>query len=141
MVTRTPETVLCKWIWYCYTFMKSWFVRSLFWVRSIAEFLLFFFRIRSKISELTTEINKLQKEIEMYNQENSVYLSYEKRWVILQLKHIRSLLGMYTSEYQFSIQYYEHDLLNMCAPSIQFLILICFMYLWMHLFLFIGQRH
>ncbi|XP_025062746.1 intraflagellar transport protein 74 homolog isoform X2 [Alligator sinensis] len=35
--------------------------------------------LRSKISELTTEINKLQKEIEMYNQENSVYLSYEKR--------------------------------------------------------------
>ncbi|XP_045696471.1 intraflagellar transport protein 74 homolog isoform X2 [Phyllostomus hastatus] len=32
-----------------------------------------------KINELTTEINKLQKEIEMYNQENSVYLSYEKR--------------------------------------------------------------
>uniref|UniRef100_A0A8C8RTU1 Intraflagellar transport 74 n=1 Tax=Pelusios castaneus TaxID=367368 RepID=A0A8C8RTU1_9SAUR len=35
--------------------------------------------LRSKINELTTEINKLQKEIEMYNQENSVYLSYEKR--------------------------------------------------------------
>ncbi|XP_037758015.1 intraflagellar transport protein 74 homolog isoform X6 [Chelonia mydas] len=35
--------------------------------------------LRSKISELATEINKLQKEIEMYNQENSVYLSYEKR--------------------------------------------------------------
>ncbi|XP_036033558.1 intraflagellar transport protein 74 homolog [Onychomys torridus] len=35
--------------------------------------------LRSKISELTTEISKLQKEIEMYNQENSVYLSYEKR--------------------------------------------------------------
>uniref|UniRef100_A0A8C4WGN0 Intraflagellar transport 74 n=1 Tax=Gopherus evgoodei TaxID=1825980 RepID=A0A8C4WGN0_9SAUR len=35
--------------------------------------------LRSKISELTTELNKLQKEIEMYNQENSVYLSYEKR--------------------------------------------------------------
>ncbi|XP_033028837.1 intraflagellar transport protein 74 homolog isoform X2 [Lacerta agilis] len=35
--------------------------------------------LRSKINELTTEINKLQKEIDMYNQENSVYLSYEKR--------------------------------------------------------------
>uniref|UniRef100_A0A803SV32 Intraflagellar transport 74 n=1 Tax=Anolis carolinensis TaxID=28377 RepID=A0A803SV32_ANOCA len=35
--------------------------------------------LRSKISELTTEINKLQKERDMYNQENSVYLSYEKR--------------------------------------------------------------
>ncbi|XP_034953364.1 intraflagellar transport protein 74 homolog [Zootoca vivipara] len=35
--------------------------------------------LRSKINELTTEMNKLQKEIDMYNQENSVYLSYEKR--------------------------------------------------------------
>nr|XP_028568011.1 intraflagellar transport protein 74 homolog isoform X2 [Podarcis muralis] len=35
--------------------------------------------LRSKINELTAEINKLQKEIDMYNQENSVYLSYEKR--------------------------------------------------------------
>ncbi|XP_026569238.1 intraflagellar transport protein 74 homolog isoform X1 [Pseudonaja textilis] len=35
--------------------------------------------LRGKINELTTEINKLQKEIDMYNQENSVYLSYEKR--------------------------------------------------------------
>uniref|UniRef100_A0A8C5RTH4 Intraflagellar transport 74 n=1 Tax=Laticauda laticaudata TaxID=8630 RepID=A0A8C5RTH4_LATLA len=38
-----------------------------------------FFSSRGKINELTTEINKLQKEIDMYNQENSVYLSYEKR--------------------------------------------------------------
>ena len=35
--------------------------------------------LQSKINELTIEVNKLQKEIEMYNQENSVYLSYEKR--------------------------------------------------------------
>lgn len=35
--------------------------------------------LRSKINELTAEITKLQKEIDMYNQENSVYLSYEKR--------------------------------------------------------------
>ncbi|XP_029462265.1 intraflagellar transport protein 74 homolog [Rhinatrema bivittatum] len=35
--------------------------------------------LRSKVSELTTEMNKLRKEIDMYNQENSVYLSYEKR--------------------------------------------------------------
>lgn len=34
---------------------------------------------RSKITELTTETSKLHKEIENYNQENSVYLSYEKR--------------------------------------------------------------
>uniref|UniRef100_A0A1A7WSS1 Intraflagellar transport 74 homolog n=1 Tax=Iconisemion striatum TaxID=60296 RepID=A0A1A7WSS1_9TELE len=35
--------------------------------------------LRAKINELTTETSKLHKEIENYNQENSVYLSYEKR--------------------------------------------------------------
>lgn len=35
--------------------------------------------LRSKINELSTESSKLQKEIDTFNQENSVYLSYEKR--------------------------------------------------------------
>ncbi|NXJ26024.1 IFT74 protein, partial [Dicrurus megarhynchus] len=35
--------------------------------------------LRNKTNELTTEINKLQEEVEMYKQEKSVYLSYEKR--------------------------------------------------------------
>ncbi|NXG50893.1 IFT74 protein, partial [Psilopogon haemacephalus] len=35
--------------------------------------------LRSKTNELTTEINKLQEEAEMYKQEKSIYLSYEKR--------------------------------------------------------------
>ncbi|XP_063768200.1 intraflagellar transport protein 74 homolog [Eleginops maclovinus] len=35
--------------------------------------------LRSKINELTTETSKLHKEIDNYNQENSVYLSYEKK--------------------------------------------------------------
>uniref|UniRef100_A0A3Q1FJW7 Intraflagellar transport 74 n=1 Tax=Acanthochromis polyacanthus TaxID=80966 RepID=A0A3Q1FJW7_9TELE len=35
--------------------------------------------LRSKINELTTETSKLHKEIDNYHQENSVYLSYEKR--------------------------------------------------------------
>ncbi|NXO97081.1 IFT74 protein, partial [Certhia brachydactyla] len=35
--------------------------------------------LRSKTNELTAEINKLQEELEMYKQEKSVYLSYEKR--------------------------------------------------------------
>ncbi|XP_072260421.1 intraflagellar transport protein 74 homolog [Pyxicephalus adspersus] len=35
--------------------------------------------LRSKVTELTTEMTKLKKEIDTYNQENSVYLSYEKR--------------------------------------------------------------
>ncbi|XP_071751442.1 intraflagellar transport protein 74 homolog [Centroberyx gerrardi] len=35
--------------------------------------------LRSKINELTAETSKLHKEIDNFNQENSVYLSYEKR--------------------------------------------------------------
>ncbi|XP_042730139.1 intraflagellar transport protein 74 homolog [Lagopus leucura] len=35
--------------------------------------------LRSKTSELTLEINKLQEEIKMYKQEKSAYLSYERR--------------------------------------------------------------
>ncbi|XP_039983555.1 intraflagellar transport protein 74 homolog isoform X2 [Xiphias gladius] len=35
--------------------------------------------LRSKLNELTTETSKLHKEIDNYNQENSVYLSYERR--------------------------------------------------------------
>lgn len=43
---------------------------------------LLFSPFRSKINELTTETSKLHKEIENYNQENSVYVSYEKRSVM-----------------------------------------------------------
>ena len=35
---------------------------------------------RAKVSELTTEITRMQKEIEKYSQENETYLSYEKRY-------------------------------------------------------------
>ncbi|XP_046870948.1 intraflagellar transport protein 74 homolog isoform X2 [Hypomesus transpacificus] len=35
--------------------------------------------LRSKINELTSETSKLKKDIDTYGQENSVYLSYEKR--------------------------------------------------------------
>nr|XP_019591830.1 PREDICTED: intraflagellar transport protein 74 homolog isoform X3 [Rhinolophus sinicus]XP_019591831.1 PREDICTED: intraflagellar transport protein 74 homolog isoform X3 [Rhinolophus sinicus] len=53
--------------------------------------------LRSKISELTSEINKLQKEIEMYNQENSVYLSYEKRaeTLAVEIKEFQGQLADY----------------------------------------------
>ncbi|XP_045436239.1 intraflagellar transport protein 74 homolog isoform X1 [Pipistrellus kuhlii] len=53
--------------------------------------------LRSKINELTTEINKLQKEIEMYNQENSVYLSYEKRaeTLAVEIKEFQGQLADY----------------------------------------------
>ncbi|KAM8962173.1 intraflagellar transport protein 74 homolog [Pelodytes ibericus] len=42
--------------------------------------------LRSKVSELTTEMSKLKKEIDTYNQENSTYLSYEKRAEALALE-------------------------------------------------------
>ncbi|XP_051875190.1 intraflagellar transport protein 74 homolog isoform X1 [Pristis pectinata] len=47
---------------------------------------------RAKISELTTEVSKLQKEIDTFNQENSVYLSYEKRAEALAIE-IKDLQG------------------------------------------------
>lgn len=34
------------------------------------------------MQELTSENQKLSKEIELYNQENSAYLTYEKKWVL-----------------------------------------------------------
>uniref|UniRef100_H3AX78 Intraflagellar transport 74 n=1 Tax=Latimeria chalumnae TaxID=7897 RepID=H3AX78_LATCH len=53
--------------------------------------------LRSRITELTTEINKLQKEIDTYNQENSVYLSYEKRAEALavEIKELQGQLADY----------------------------------------------
>uniref|UniRef100_A0A2I3GQ07 Intraflagellar transport 74 n=1 Tax=Nomascus leucogenys TaxID=61853 RepID=A0A2I3GQ07_NOMLE len=53
--------------------------------------------LRSKISELTPEVNKLQKGIEMYNQENSVYLSYEKRaeTLAVEIKELQGQLADY----------------------------------------------
>ncbi|XP_077591704.1 intraflagellar transport protein 74 homolog [Stigmatopora nigra] len=48
--------------------------------------------LRSKINELTTEISKLHKEIDTFNQESSVYLSYEKRAESLAAE-IRDLQG------------------------------------------------
>lgn len=53
--------------------------------------------LRSKINEFTAEINKLQKEKEMYNQENSVYLSYEKRAesLAIEIKELQGQLADY----------------------------------------------
>ncbi|NWR58094.1 IFT74 protein, partial [Bucorvus abyssinicus] len=53
--------------------------------------------LRSKTNELTTEINKLQEEVEMYKQEKSVYLSYEKRAEALagEIKEFQGQLGDY----------------------------------------------
>ncbi|KAE8632836.1 hypothetical protein XENTR_v10001690 [Xenopus tropicalis] len=53
--------------------------------------------LRSKVSELTTEMTKLKKEIDTYNQENSVYLSYEKRAeaLALEIKELQGQLADY----------------------------------------------
>ncbi|XP_069780792.1 intraflagellar transport protein 74 homolog [Narcine bancroftii] len=53
--------------------------------------------LRAKISELTTEVSKLQKEIDTFNQENSVYLSYEKRAeaLAIEIKELQGQLADY----------------------------------------------
>lgn len=53
--------------------------------------------LRSKINELTTETSKMLKEIDNYNQENSVYLSYEKRaeGLALEIKDLQGQLADY----------------------------------------------
>uniref|UniRef100_UPI0037E93271 intraflagellar transport protein 74 homolog n=1 Tax=Semicossyphus pulcher TaxID=241346 RepID=UPI0037E93271 len=53
--------------------------------------------LRSKINELTTETSKLHKEIDNYNQENSVYLSYEKRaeGLAIEIKDMQGQLADY----------------------------------------------
>ncbi|XP_014739576.1 PREDICTED: intraflagellar transport protein 74 homolog isoform X2 [Sturnus vulgaris] len=53
--------------------------------------------LRNKTSDLKTEINKLQEEVEMYKQEKSVYLSYEKRAEALagELKDLQGQLADY----------------------------------------------
>ncbi|NXL52393.1 IFT74 protein, partial [Podilymbus podiceps] len=56
--------------------------------------------LRSKTNELTTEINKLQEEVEMYKQEKSIYLSYEKRAEALagEIKEFQGQLADYNME-------------------------------------------
>uniref|UniRef100_A0A8C6T0I9 Intraflagellar transport 74 n=1 Tax=Neogobius melanostomus TaxID=47308 RepID=A0A8C6T0I9_9GOBI len=53
--------------------------------------------LRSKINELTTETSKLHKEIDNFNQENSVYLSYEKKaeGLAAELKDLQGQLADY----------------------------------------------
>uniref|UniRef100_G3N7I2 Intraflagellar transport 74 homolog n=1 Tax=Gasterosteus aculeatus aculeatus TaxID=481459 RepID=G3N7I2_GASAC len=53
--------------------------------------------LRSKINELTTETSKLLKEIDNFNQENSVYLSYERRaeGLALEIKDLQGQLADY----------------------------------------------
>uniref|UniRef100_A0A8D0FJZ0 Intraflagellar transport 74 n=1 Tax=Strix occidentalis caurina TaxID=311401 RepID=A0A8D0FJZ0_STROC len=63
------------------------------------SFLFIFFR--SKTNELTTEINKLQEEVEMYKQEKAVYLSYEKRAEALagEIKEFQGQLADYNMDH------------------------------------------
>uniref|UniRef100_A0A8V5H616 Uncharacterized protein n=1 Tax=Melopsittacus undulatus TaxID=13146 RepID=A0A8V5H616_MELUD len=66
--------------------------------------------LRSKTSELTTEINKLQEEVEMYKQEKSVYLSYEKRAESLagEIKEFQGQLA----DYNMVFQPYSEDIIK-----------------------------
>ncbi|KAG8595472.1 hypothetical protein GDO81_001527 [Engystomops pustulosus] len=61
--------------------------------------------LRGKINELTTEISKLNKEIDTYNQENSVYLSYEKRAEVLahEIKEQQGQLADYNMYLNFVV--------------------------------------
>ena len=36
---------------------------------------------RAKITDLATEISRMQKEVDQFNQENATFLTYEKRYV------------------------------------------------------------
>ena len=49
---------------------------SYWWSTTIDFFLV---QCRAKISELSTEIAKMQKEVDQFSQENSAYVTYEKR--------------------------------------------------------------
>ncbi|XP_056098231.1 intraflagellar transport protein 74 homolog [Rhinichthys klamathensis goyatoka] len=53
--------------------------------------------LRSKINELTMESTKLQKDIDTFGQENSVFLSYEKRAEVLagEIKDLQGQLADY----------------------------------------------
>ncbi|CAM4547761.1 unnamed protein product [Leuciscus chuanchicus] len=53
--------------------------------------------LRSKINELTMESTKLQKDIDTFSQENSVFLSYEKRAEVLagEIKDLQGQLADY----------------------------------------------
>lgn len=53
--------------------------------------------LRSKINELTMESSKLQKDIDTFSQENSVFLSYEKRAEVLagEIKDLQGQLADY----------------------------------------------
>ncbi|XP_032822202.1 intraflagellar transport protein 74 homolog isoform X1 [Petromyzon marinus] len=51
--------------------------------RQIMDKSYFLGQLRSKMNELIAENNKLQKEVDNFNQENSTYLAYEKRAEVL----------------------------------------------------------
>ena len=40
---------------------------------------------RAKITDLATEISRMQKEVDQFNQENATFLTYEKRYVHVHL--------------------------------------------------------
>uniref|UniRef100_A0A7N9ATP6 Intraflagellar transport 74 n=1 Tax=Mastacembelus armatus TaxID=205130 RepID=A0A7N9ATP6_9TELE len=68
--------------------------------------------LRSKINELSTETSKLHKEIDNYNQENSVYLSYEKRaeGLAAEIKDLQGQLADYNMVNKEAIRAIEEEI-------------------------------
>ncbi|XP_074611284.1 intraflagellar transport protein 74 homolog isoform X2 [Acropora palmata] len=56
-------------------------------------------QLRAKITDLATEISKLQKEIESFNQENATFLTYEKRaeGLASEIKELQGQLADYNT--------------------------------------------
>ena len=71
-------------IWKFYFQLSYPFVAKYVWNLT----LLFFSHVRrAKITEITVEVTKMQKEIDQYSQENTTYLTYEKRLACISRKH------------------------------------------------------
>uniref|UniRef100_A0A8D3E141 Intraflagellar transport protein 74-like n=1 Tax=Scophthalmus maximus TaxID=52904 RepID=A0A8D3E141_SCOMX len=85
--------------------------------RQILDKSYYFGLLRSKFNELTTETSKLHKEIDNYNQENSVYLSYEKRAESLaaEIKDFQGQLADYNMVNSCKLN--ENHLISSIVPS------------------------
>ena len=47
---------------------------------------------RAKITDLATEISRMQKEVDQFNQENATFLTYEKRYVYVHHTCIKGII-------------------------------------------------
>ena len=60
-------------------------------VKQKAVLSLIYIIFRAKITDLATEISRMQKEVDQFNQENATFLTYEKQFV-----HDYSILDLQT---------------------------------------------